>query len=699
MSEQGAVPIIVITTNQEHLEAVNSTLRNAGHPVHCTWMSDVKELPDALIQINPELVLCFTDEVPGGLEMVMRLRDRTAPEIPVIAAGEQIDESAIAGAMILGAQDVVSLEHRNRLQAVITRELRAFRLERALDSTLASATEYKQQLQAFMEGSADAIAHIQEGIVVGVNPAWLELFGYPEDEDIMGQPLMDLFDLESHTALKGALVACVQNKWSGHPLKTTGVCSDGSTIRVEVDLQLTDQDGEPCVRVCIARRRGEEKEPEERLDDVLRLDPSTGLFHRRHYLDSLGRKLAKPAKGGVRALVHFEPDDFDEAKNAVGPLRSEDLMIQLAALFREHMQPPDLYGRLDSHTFSALLERGTDRDVEVWADHLTRKVTKQTFETAEKSVSLACTVGITMVDTDESDLDLLLLHAQQANREGRDQGGNQVFITEDRKETETRIQANDEIWVRHIKTALMENRFKLVQQPIASLAAGVKGMYDVLVRMVDEEDVEILPSEFLPAAERNNLMKNLDRWVIGASMSLCATRKPNCLFVRLSKDSATDKSLIGWLKAQLKATRIEASRICFQITEEVVTQQLKQSKGLIKQLQALGFSFAVEHFGLMTRDPVQILGHLPMDYLKIDGSLMQGLSENQSLQNQIRLFVDEAKRQKIKTIAERVEDANTIAVLWQLGVEYMQGYYVQEPEVVLSETEATGTHQRPRLKA
>src|SRR4249919_1395019 len=149
VNEQAAVPMIVMTRSQDHVEAVNSTLRNAGHPAHCTWISDIRDLGDALTQINPEMLLVF---VEPGIELgsVMKIRSQFGPEVPVLFARDGIDEEMIAEALRLGAQDVVSLANRSRLQSVVSRELRAFRLERALNSTLSSAREYKKQLQAFM---------------------------------------------------------------------------------------------------------------------------------------------------------------------------------------------------------------------------------------------------------------------------------------------------------------------------------------------------------------------------------------------------------------------------------------------------------------------------------------------------------------------------------------------------------------------
>jgi len=289
-------------------------------------------------------------------------------------------------------------------------------------------------------------------------------------------------------------------------------------------------------------------------------------------------------------------------------------------------------------------------------------------------------VGLGLLPPTNPDLSSAITDAVSASRRGRELGGNQMYAV-DKSDTDTRVQAYDKIWVKHIKSALMENRFRLVQQPIASLLGEDKGMFDVLVRMLDEQGTEVLPAEFIAAAERNDLMKNIDRWVIGASMSFAANRKAACIFVRISKDTVLDKSLVAWLDIQLKSLKIEPKRLCIQVTEDMATQYVKQTKELAEHLRTLGFRFAIEHFGT-GRDPLRLLADISMNFIKVDGSLMQGLSTNQLQQQRVKGLVEAAKRKGVETVAERVEDANTMAVLWQLGIEFIQGYFVNAPEDV-----------------
>jgi len=693
VTEHGAVPMIVMTRSQDHVEAINSTLRNAGHPVHCTWLPDARDLGDALTQLNPEMLVAFIEELGIDLSALMKVKQQSAPGMPVLIIREHVDEAAIAEAMRLGAQDVVTLGNRSRLQSVATRELRAYRLERALSTTLSSAREYREQLQNFLEGSADAITHVQEGIIVDANRAWLELFGYSGDDALTGTPLMDLFEQETHPALKGALVACLQGKWSGHGLKVQALLSDGSNLALELLLTKADYENEPAIRIAISATHKKGHDLEVQLADAVKNDASTRFLQQRYVVAAVRERCALGMKGGVRQFAHIKPDRFLDIQHSIGVLASEDFMAQLAELLRPQLTPSDLCGRFGGNGLLVLLERGTARDVETWAENVIKRVNEHMFAIEDKTLSATVTVGLGLLPATNPDagaanpdVGAAIADAVSATRRGRELGGNQMYVV-DKSDTDTRVQAYDKIWVKHIKSALMENRFRLVQQPIASLLGEDKGMFDVLVRMLDEQGTEVLPAEFIAAAERNDLMKNIDRWVIGASMSFAANRKAACIFVRVSKDTVLDKSLITWLETQLKSLKIEAKRICIQVTEELANQYVRQTKELAANLRKLGFRFALEHFGT-GRDPLKLLADLEMNFIKIDGSLMQGLSTNQIQQQRVKGLVEAAKRKGIETVAERVEDANTMAVLWQLGIEFIQGYFVNAPEdVTMSSTD------------
>jgi multidomain signaling protein FimX len=687
LTDNSAVPLIVFSPQREPSEFINSLMRKAGEPVHCTWIPALRDLGEALEQLNPELLVCaYVPETDA--QQAATIRDQLAPQVPMVLVRPQLSESDIAAGMKIGARDVVSLSSTDRVLAVISRELRSFRLERALNSTLQSASDYRRQLQSVLQRSNDAILQVQEGIVVDANQTWLELFGHEDSGAVVSQPLMDLFDDRSHAALKGALVACGQGKWTDHPLKVTALLGDGTQLQLDLVLTPGEFENEPCVRIMVPARKRDERQLTTDLTDAVKRDATTGLLLRRPLLDAIGVRIAAPPAGGVRFMALVRPDKFAELEKDVGARMSEQLVGEYATTLKSYLGPNDIAGRLAGVAFLALLERGNSHDVEAWAEAVLARFSESTSTIGQKTVHSSCTIGLTAVPVaGGSNIDAIVADVIEAVRRGRTQGGNQIFHL-DKADTDTRVQAYDRIWVKHIKSALMENRFRLVQQPVASLQGEDPNMFDVLVRMLDHQDKEVLPAEFMAAAERNDLLKNIDRWVVGASLSFAAQRKPGCLFVRLSKDSVLDVGFADWLKTQVSTGAHVPARLCFQITETIAEQYMTAAVKQLGELKKMGFRIALERFG-SGRDPAKLLGSMPLDFIKIDGALVQDLAGNFETQGVVKKLVEQAIKLKIETIAERVEDANTMAVLWQLGVQFIQGYFVNAPEeVVMAELQA-----------
>ena len=273
--------------------------------------------------------------------------------------------------------------------------------------------------------------------------------------------------------------------------------------------------------------------------------------------------------------------------------------------------------------------------------------------------------------------------AADAHRKAKDEGGNSAALNES-TDVDTKLKKYDAIWVKRIEAAMAEDRFRLAQLPIAGLRSDSAKMFDMLVRMLDEQGNSILPSEFLPAAERNNLMTVIDRWIIKSSMDFCREHDAEHVVIRLSRTAMQDKSLPGWIVEKLDDFGIGPENLVLQIPEQEAARFIKETKATAEALREAGIGFALEHYGV-DKNRFQILDILKPTYIKIDGELMHSLLTDTELQESVRALAAAASQRKIETIAERVENANAMAVLFQLGVHYMQGHYVHEPEVVLQE--------------
>jgi diguanylate cyclase (GGDEF)-like protein len=611
---------------------------------------------------------------------------------------EQAEEADIESAMRSGACDLVSMGLKNRLQSVVTRELRALRVERALNSTIQSATEYKKQLKDHMAVSASCYALIQEGIFTDVNDAWLEQFKITAKDELTGLPVMDYVEPESRAALKGALVATIAGKWQNdEKLIVKAHIDSGEAEELHLEFRKIDLDDGPCVQIRIAPQLKVAEEPTKLVHDALKRDPTMLFFHRAQFLERITKRLRRKPASGTHALVYIKPDNFGEIRRKVGIIQSEEILAQFAEVVRKRMHPRDVAGRFEGTSIMVLLERGSARDAQVWGKQLNDHLKTMTFEVGDTSTHMSCTVGACGVSEVFSNLEEFVTATVNAYELGKEAGGGTSFLSESADE-DTKQREFDAIWVKHLKSALMEDRFRLAQLPIAGLRSDSIQMFDLLVRMIDEQNNSVLPSEFIPAAERNNMMKNIDRWMLTAAMEFCATNEADRVFVRLSKQSITDRTTAAWMHQKLDEGGFDCSRLVVQIPERDAAKHIKQTRALVKHTRKLGIGFAIEHYGV-DQDRFQILDILKPDYIKIDGELMHTLMTDDSMQRAVGKIVQAAQDREIKTIAERVENANAMAVLFQLGLDFMQGHYVHEPEVVLQNSDSGVTNTLDDLTA
>lgn len=680
MSESAAVSLLVMSRRRDPVELLNALLRRQGVPAHCHWAADERSFQEAIGRERPELLVCIDpDELV--LQAIVALRDAQLKDVPLVVIRATVDEAQITADLARGARDTVSLAQPQRLQAVMARELRTLRLETALRGTVRAAQSCRRQLESVLNRSHDAIAEVQEGILVDANAAWLEFYGASGPEGFIGLPVMDLFAEESQPTVKAALVACLQGRWNGHSLKVKGQRTDGGLFDIEVSLALGERDGERAVRLMVPARKADEQQMAQELAMATQRNARTDLPWRQTTLEQMRKRLGEPLPGGTRYLACIRPDQFAAIERQLGPEHSDDFVVALAELVKSLLLPRDIAGHFSGTGFLVLLERGTRRDAEGWCERLIDKLARQDFNLHGKTLRATVTIGLAQLARSEPQLDAAMLEALENARRGRSLGGNQVVLAEP-ADAEDKTQQLDATWIRSIKSALLDSRFRLVQQPIAGLRSAEAGMADLLVRMIDAQGQEVLPSEFMAAAERHDLVRHIDRWVLAAALELAAERKPGCLFVRLSANSAMDPTLVHWLDAQLAATHVEPSRLCLQVTEQVALAETPQLRSLAAALRERGLRFALEH-ATAADATLSLLAALPMDFLKIDGALVQSLVGGDAQRQRVRRLVDVANQHQIATIAERVEDANTMAILWQLGVHFLQGYLIQAPEEVV----------------
>jgi GGDEF domain-containing protein len=669
LSDNSPVPLIVFAPQREPSEFINSLMRKAGEPVHCTWIPAVRDLGEALEQLNPELLICAY--VPDAdIRQAATIRDQLAPQVPMLLVRPQISETDIANGMRLGARDVVSLSATDRVQAVVSRELRTFRLERALNSTLQSASDYRRQLQSVLQRSNDAILQVQEGIAVDANQTWLELFGYEDAGVVVGQPLMDLFDDRSHAALKGALVACGQGKWSDHPLKVHALLGDGTQLQLDLVLTPGEFENEPCVRIMVPARKRDDRQLTTDLNDAVKRDTSTGLLMRRPLLDAIGVRIAAPPAGGVRFMALVRPDKFAELEKDVGVRSSEQLVSEYAATLKSYLGPNDIAGRFAGVSFLVLIERGNTHDVEAWAEAVLARFGENTSTVGQKSVHSTCTIGLTAVPT--AGLDRRRGRGCTAGRAQRPRPGRQPdFPSRQGRHRHARAGLRHDLGQAHQVGADGKPL-----PPGAAAGREPAGRGPEHVRRAGahaRQPGQGSPARGLHGRCRTQRPAQEHRPLGGGRLVVVCCQGQARLPVRapVARQRAR-RRLHRMAEVAARGWQTRAAAHLLPDHREHRRAVHERRGGAARRLKKLGFRIALERFG-SGRDPYKLLTSVPLDFIKIDGALVQDLAGNSETQIMVKKLVETGVKLKIETIAERVEDANTMAVLWQLGVQFHPG--------------------------
>jgi len=675
--------LLIIAGTENRVEAVNSALRNAGVMAQCEWAASLKAADDLLQSLVPDLIIAFTRTPREELAKVVKLRDKLCPGVPVLGADNKADEDLIAAALGSGARDMISLSQPDRIHLVVMREVRVHRDAAELAELRAENLDMRARMETLIETTDEAIAMVSEGIIVEANPAFAVLFGFADGDAMVGEPLMDLFASGSHMLLKGAVKACSLDRWTDDALEVTGLrdaaSDDSEPARFEAALRISKAmfEDEPCLQVTVAPSASEPK-----VDAATaRTDPVSGFSNRTAFIEDLRAALSA---GERVTLAYVRPDKFSRVEASLGPLGTDSVITGLAEGIRQHMGDDDMGGRFGGTVLTVVLrDRSLEQSV-TWAETVHQRLTNQVYESGAASTSLTVTIALAEAERGKDDVESLLIKAQKASAEARESKARPVAVYVP-PETDDEGRLTDDAWVKRIKNAIKGDRFRLVFQSIASMQGAEGERHDVLLRMLDDDDMDILPGDFLPAAARNNLMVAVDRWVIAKAARAAKEHGPGVsYFVRLSDDSLNDRTLAAWIGSVIEKLGVPAESLVVQVAERSAEGHLKQTAELITALRELGCGTALEHFGIGNSSE-QMLTMIKPDYVKVDGTLMSKITRDERSQERVKALIEVASNAGMQTVAERVEDANTMAVLWQLGVDYIQGHYVQEPELVMED--------------
>jgi len=680
------IKLLLVDESAENAEQIISILRNGGIAVRPARAGNEAELEAAVEQQTPDLIIvdlaCRELQLPQVREVAMR----GGRDVALIAAGRGVSEDAIVAAFRDGARALALLDSHEHLQTIVRREFEALSMRRNVRRLEASLREAERRCEALLDSSRDPIAFVHEGMHVRANKAYLDMFGFDEPEDIDGMSILDLIATEDADDFKALLKRLSKGDKPPQRLNLKARRNDGTTFDATMEFAEASYEGEPCQQITF-RLHTVDAKLEQELDALRSRDLITELFNRRHMMAQIEQAAGEAANGrGDQALMLIEPDRFKDVLDAVGLGNADVLLGDLAAVLRRHLGESDVAGRLAEHTFGVLV---THRNIEAarqLGETLRNAFSERIFEVGKQSISLTVSIGGTLIGEKNANAARLLDLATTTLRAAQAEGGNRVQLV-DPSEQDKAAAENARRWIEQIDQALASDGFVLYYQPIISLHGADGDFYEVLLRMAGPKG-EIPPNQFLPIAERHGRLPAIDRWVIGAAIRAIAERERaghrTTFFVKLTPQSLDDQTLLPWIAQQLKTSRQRGDSLVFEMPESKVVTSLKPARAFAKGLEQLRCGFALEQFG-SGLNSFQLLKHIPAHYLKIDRAFMADLPRNKENQERIRDICEQAHHAGKLTVAEFVEDAASMSILFNCGVNFVQGNFLQEPEKILGQ--------------
>ncbi len=661
------------STVQGRFEAVNPAL---AHMLGYDSVEDLLAVADmATIYMNPNerdhvISVLHRNGVVREAECLLQRRDGT--QITVL----------INARVIRGEKDEVT-GYEGTITDITVRK----RAERQL-------YEEKEKAQVTLQSIGDAVITTDaDGRVEYLNPVAEELTGW-DSQEALGRPIVEVFQVISETSrqpIDSPITRCLREGRLVEMIEPSLLVNRrGQEISMQDSAApIRDRAGRLIGVVMVFHDVSHERRLQRALSYQATHDALTGLINRREFEHRLNETLqASRAAPDIRHVVlYLDLDQFKVVNDTCGHQAGDRLLKQITSVLQTRIRTSDTLARLGGDEFGVLLLDCNLDMAQRIAEDLREAIRDFRFVWQDRIMNVGVSIGLAEINGDTDTLSTVMSAADVACYTAKDSGRNRVH-TYNQGHAPERLREMQ--WVSRINRACEEDRLELYCQPIVAIQAGAEPFrqFELLLRMRDENGQLVQPVEFIPAAERFNLMPSLDRWVVRQACQHLAhkrsddvSRAPYTLTINVSTTSINDEHFLDYVIAEMAGGDLSPGALCFELTENTAMTSLAAATHFIDELRKRRCKFSLDDFG-SGLSSFLFLKNLPVDYIKIDGGFVHNVARDMIDRSMVEAITQIGRTMGIATIAERVDSAEVLNQLAELGVEYAQGHFIASPQPV-----------------
>ncbi|MEH6627182.1 MAG: EAL domain-containing protein [Motiliproteus sp.] len=665
--------IVFIGVSTTDSEPFISLLRSARLAPRAELADSEKSL-EQLLKTRQWDIIIYAQTTDISFTHLSKLLKALNKDIPVIIlAPDHSSEHAISG-LKEKASAVVPLDEKELLVLTIRRELYHLENRRRRRQSEFHLLEAEKRCRDLLQSSNEAIGFLnKENQFIFLNPTFLELTGFENGNDLLGASVTELTEANERPKLEQILANYQRDTGIEQEGELQVTRKDASQFTGNITFKCSRFERTPCTEVTLSTPDSTD------IDAIAEKDLLTGLKNQVYLAKRLERATQAAVRGSSASnLLFINLDNFTSIKAEAGVNGADAVVRDIAEILKTIVNRVHVLTRYNLDAFTIIFSDADTNKAVTLAETICKAVEANLTKASGMNIQTTCSIGITPITADSVGPDDILKLSQIAAEavRSKNQRGNGVnlLIPEEQEEEEG-------LSIKKLRQAIQESSLKLLFQPVVSLKGEHDSIYEVLLRLIDKNEKEVSPNMFLTMLDHAEVSIELDRWVIADSIRQLAEEREkgnnNRLFINITGRSLEDTSLLQWISGRLQEYDVPGNSLIFQFSESDASSYIKYANIFAQGLVQLHASACIKHYG-SSIDSENVLRHVPAEYVKLDGSFVQELSDPEKHEAFDKL-IEPLRLNGKHIVAPLVEGTNVMSKLWKSGTHYIQGFYLQAP--------------------